>query len=181
VKIREIRGHLLSRICKEPAMSEPTEKTEKKEAKPVKEKDAKAAAPADGAAPAAAAATAPVKRTAKRTIPLGRASVLATFNNTMVSITDPDGNVLSWSTGGAEGFKGTRKGTPYAAQMAASNAARKAKDYGLREIDVIVSGPGAGRESAVRALQMAGLNIRTIKDMTPIPHNGCRPRKRRRV
>ena len=157
-------------------MSEPTEKTEKKEAKPAKEKDA-----AKAAAPAADGATAPVKHKAKRNIPLGKATILASFNNTMVSMTDPDGNVLSWSTGGAEGFKGTRKGTPYAAQMAASNAARKAKDYGLREIDVVVSGPGAGRESAVRALQMAGLNIRTIKDMTPIPHNGCRPRKRRRV
>jgi len=163
--------------------NKPAEAAEAAE-KPAKAR--KAAAPAaateGAAAPAAAAPAAAVKaKGGRRNVPLGRVTVLATFNNTLVTISDPDGQALAWSTGGAEGFKGTRKGTPYAAQIAASNAARKAKDYGLREVDVIVSGPGAGRESAVRALQISGLHIRSIKDTTPIPHNGCRPRKRRRV
>ena len=156
--------------------------TEEKPVKAKAEKQAKAAAASPEGAAAVPAVAAPAKvKGGKRIVPLGRVTVLATFNNTLISIADPDGHVLSWSTGGAEGFKGTRKGTPYAAQIAAANAARKAKDYGLREVDVVVSGPGAGRESAVRALQMAGFNIRTIKDVTPIPHNGCRPRKKRRV
>ena len=159
------------------------ETTEEKPVKAKAEKPVKAAAatPEGAAAVPAVAAPAAAKKGGKRIVPLGRVTVLATFNNTLISIADPDGHVLSWSTGGAEGFKGTRKGTPYAAQIAAANASRKAKDYGLREVDVVVSGPGAGRESAVRALQMAGFNIRTIKDVTPIPPNGCRPRKKRRV
>lgn len=152
--------------------------------KPAKAPRKTAPPAAEGAGAPAAPGAAPVAAKAKggrRVVALGRVTVLATFNNTLVSIADQDGHVLSWSTGGAEGFKGTRKGTPYAAQIAASNAVRKAKDYGLREVDVVVSGPGAGRESAVRALQISGLHIRSIKDATPIPHNGCRPRKRRRV
>ena len=111
----------------------------------------------------------------------GVAHVKATFNNTIVSIADPEGNLLSWSSAGRIGFKGSRKGTPFAAQVAAQNAGNTAKDAGLRSVDVLVKGPGAGRESAVRALQAAGIEVKSIKDVTPIPHNGCRPRKRRRV
>jgi small subunit ribosomal protein S11 len=109
------------------------------------------------------------------------AHVHATFNNTLVTITDPQGLVVAWSSAGAVGFKGSRKGTPFAAQMAADAAARKAADVGMRSVVVYVKGPGGGRESAVRALQGAGLNVSSIKDVTPIPHNGCRPPKRRRV
>ncbi len=111
----------------------------------------------------------------------GIAHVHATFNNTLVTITDTQGQVVAWSSAGAVGFKGSRKGTPFAAQMAADAAARKAADVGMRSVTVYVKGPGGGRESAVRALQGAGLNVSSIKDVTPIPHNGCRPPKRRRV
>ncbi|MGD0074665.1 MAG: 30S ribosomal protein S11 [Candidatus Binataceae bacterium] len=111
----------------------------------------------------------------------GVAHVHATFNNTIVTITDPQGLVVSWSSAGSVGFKGSRKGTPFAAQMAAEAAARKAADVGMRSVIVFIKGPGGGRESAVRALQGAGLNVVSIKDVTPIPHNGCRPPKRRRV
>ena len=111
----------------------------------------------------------------------GIAHVLATFNNTNVTITDRQGNVLSWSSSGASGFHGSRKSTPYAAQIAATNAAKKAIEMGLKEVEVWVKGPGQGRESAIRSLQQAGLAITAIKDVTPIPHNGCRPPKRRRV
>lgn len=117
----------------------------------------------------------------KKNIHSGSAHIQATFNNTIVSITDQNGNVVAWSSSGSLGFKGSRKGTPYAAQMAAEAAAKKAMDFGMKQLDVFVKGPGAGRESAIRALQAAGLDINLIKDVTPVPHNGCRPPKRRRV
>ncbi|MFN3479542.1 MAG: 30S ribosomal protein S11 [Thermodesulfovibrionales bacterium] len=117
----------------------------------------------------------------KKNIVYGAAHIQATFNNTIVTITDQNGNVLTWASAGSLGFKGSRKGTPYAAQMAAESAAKKAMDYGLRQVDVFVKGPGAGRESAIRAIQASGLDINLIKDVTPVPHNGCRPPKRRRV
>jgi len=117
----------------------------------------------------------------RKNISLGSAHVQATFNNTIVSITDQTGNVVAWSSSGSLGFKGSRKGTPYAAQMAAESAAKKAMDFGMKQLDVFVKGPGAGRESAIRALQAAGLDVNLIKDVTPVPHNGCRPPKRRRV
>ncbi len=121
------------------------------------------------------------KKREKRTVSHGVAHVHASFNNTMVSISDPEGNVLTWSSAGRSGFKGSRKGTPFAAQVAAQNAGHQARDFGVRTVDVQVKGPGGGRESAVRALQSTGISIKSIKDVTPIPHNGCRPRKRRRV
>jgi len=117
----------------------------------------------------------------KKNIPHGMATVNASFNNTIVSIADAEGNVLAWSSAGRIGFKGSRKGTPFAAQLAAANCAEHAKEHGVRSVDVRVTGPGAGRESAIRALQANGIDIKSIKDTTPIPHNGCRPRKRRRV
>ncbi|NPA12737.1 MAG: 30S ribosomal protein S11 [Aquificae bacterium] len=118
----------------------------------------------------------------KRTVPYGIAHIQATFNNTIVTITDKEGNVLCWASGGTEGFKGTRKSTPYAAQKAAEKAAKTAmNEFGMKDIEVWVKGPGAGRESAIRSLQAAGLNIKLIKDVTPIPHNGCRPPSKRRV
>jgi small subunit ribosomal protein S11 len=122
------------------------------------------------------------KKREKRVVPHGIAHVQATFNNTIVTLTDPNGRALSWSSAGSAGFKGSRKGTPYAAQQAAMSAAGVARDqFGLKTIDVRVKGPGAGRESAIRALASAGLHIHSIKDVTPVPHNGCRPPKRRRV
>jgi len=121
------------------------------------------------------------KRREKRNVPHGVAHIQATFNNTIVSIADPEGNLLAWSSAGRIGFKGSRKGTPFAAQVAAQNAGNNVRDVGMRSVDVLVKGPGAGRESAVRALQASGLEVKSIKDVTPIPHNGCRPRKRRRV
>jgi small subunit ribosomal protein S11 len=148
----------------------------------------KSAAPAGGA-PAAAggttgtagAAPAPRRRRVRRTVPEGIAHVHATFNNTIVTITDQQGLVVAWASAGSVGFKGSRKGTPCAAQMAAEAAGRKVGDVGMRAVVVFVKGPGGGRESAVRALQAAGLSVISIKDVTPIPHNGCRPPKRRRV
>ena len=121
------------------------------------------------------------KKKEKRVVPHGVAHIQASFNNTVVSITDPEGNVLSWSSAGRIGFKGSRKGTPFAAQVAAQSAGNAAKDQGMRTVDVEVRGPGAGRESAIRALAAAGVEVKSIRDTTPIPHNGCRPRKRRRV
>lgn len=121
------------------------------------------------------------KRKEKRIVPHAVAHVQATFNNTLIAISDPEGNALAWSSAGRIGFKGSRKGTPFAAQVAGQNVGGLAKDLGVRTLDVRVKGPGAGRESAVRALQSAGLIIKSIQDVTPIPHNGCRPRKRRRV
>ncbi len=120
------------------------------------------------------------KRDAKN-ITQGVAHVQATFNNTIVTITDPQGNVVSWASAGSVGFKGSRKSTPFAAQTASENAAQKAMSHGMKEVKVYVKGPGAGREAAIRAMQAAGLEITAIKDVTPIPHNGCRPPKRRRV
>ncbi len=128
-----------------------------------------------------AAAPAPRRRRTRRSVPEGVAHIHATFNNTIVAITDPQGAVVAWSSAGSVGFKGSRKGTPFAAQMAAEAAARKVADFGMRAVIVFVKGPGGGRESAVRALQAAGLNVASIRDVTPIPHNGCRPPKRRRV
>ncbi len=134
------------------------------------------------AAPEAAAAPAPKRRRRlKRVVSEGVAHIHATFNNTIVAITDPQGQVVAWASAGSVGFKGSRKGTPFAAQMAGEAAARKAADVGMRSVLVHVKGPGGGRESAVRSLQAAGLNVIAIKDVTPIPHNGCRPPKRRRV
>jgi small subunit ribosomal protein S11 len=121
------------------------------------------------------------KKREKRIVPHGVAHIQATFNNTLVTLCDPEGNVVTWSSAGRIGFKGSRKGTPFAAQVAGSNAAQQARDWGMRSADVLVKGPGAGRESAIRALQAAGIDVKSIKDVTPIPHNGCRPRKRRRV
>jgi len=121
------------------------------------------------------------KRRERKSVPTGKAYVQATFNNTIVTLTDPEGNVLAWGSSGTAGFKGSRKGTPYAAQLAARDAARKAMEHGLRQIEVFVKGPGSGREAAIRALQGAGLYITSIRDVTPVPHNGCRPPKRRRV
>ncbi len=121
------------------------------------------------------------RRRERKSIPIGRAYIQATFNNTIITLTDPEGNTIAWGSSGTARFKGSRKGTPYAAQLAARDAARKAMDHGLRQIDVYVKGPGSGREAAIRALQSAGLYITGIRDVTPIPHNGCRPRKRRRV
>jgi small subunit ribosomal protein S11 len=117
----------------------------------------------------------------RKNIAQGVAHIHATFNNTIVSITDVNGNVISWSSGGSVGFKGTKKGTPFAAQVASERAARAAMEHGLRKVDVMVKGPGPGRETAIRSLQAAGLEIQSIKDVTPVPHNGCRPPKRRRV
>ncbi len=117
----------------------------------------------------------------KKIVHSGAAYIQATFNNTIITITDQNGNVIAWSSAGAQGFKGSRKSTPYAAQVASNIAARKARDLGMKHIDVFVKGPGAGRESAIRALQAAGLEINLIKDVTPVPHNGTKPPKRRRV
>jgi small subunit ribosomal protein S11 len=180
--------------------------TEEKAAKPAKkEKAAPAAgavegapaAPEAGAAPAApAAGIAPtaaelladdpnakkiIKAKGAKNISTGIANILATFNNTQVSITDLHGNLLGWSSAGRVGFKGSRKSTAYAAQQVAQDAARQAMSHGMKEVEIRVKGPGSGRESAIRALQAIGLEITTIKDVTPVPHNGCRPRKKRRV
>jgi small subunit ribosomal protein S11 len=122
-----------------------------------------------------------LRKKVKKNVPYGVAHVRSTFNNTTVTITDPIGNTIATASGGTIGFKGSRKGTPFAAQQASENAARVAMDSGMREVEVEVKGPGPGRESAVRALAVAGLKIRSIRDVTPIPHNGCRPKKRRRV
>tara|TARA_R110000868_G_scaffold29889_1_gene110952 strand:+ start:11998 stop:12390 length:393 start_codon:yes stop_codon:yes gene_type:complete len=125
--------------------------------------------------------TARVRKRVRKNITSGVAHVNATFNNTMITITDAQGNSIAWSSAGAQGFKGSRKSTPYAAQMAAEDAGRKAQDHGVKTLEVEVKGPGSGRESALRALQAVGFTITAIRDVTPIPHNGCRPRKRRRV
>jgi small subunit ribosomal protein S11 len=130
---------------------------------------------------AKAAATARVRRRERKNITSGIAHVSATFNNTMITISDAQGNAIAWSSAGAAGFKGSRKSTPYAAQVAAEDAGRKAMEHGMRTLEVQVKGPGSGRESALRALQSVGFTITSIRDVTPIPHNGCRPRKRRRV
>lgn len=127
------------------------------------------------------AAAARGKRRERKQIPRGRAYVASSFNNTMVTITDPKGGVVSWGSAGASGFKGSRKSTPYAAQVTAEGAARRAIEHGMRQVDVFVKGPGSGREAAIRSLQASGLYVMSITDVTPIPHNGCRPPKSRRV
>jgi len=121
------------------------------------------------------------RRRERKNVAVGHAHIQSTFNNTIISITDVQGNVISWGSSGAQGFKGSRKSTPYAAQVTAENAAHRAMEHGMRSIEVFVRGPGAGREAAIRALQAAGLEVSAITDTTPIPHNGCRPPKRRRV
>ena len=144
---------------------------------PKEAKDAEA-----GAKPAAGEAAAPARRKkTKRVVSEGVVHIHSTFNNTIISISDPQGNTLVWASAGSVGFKGARKGTPFAAQMAAETAARKASELGMRAVQVYVKGPGAGREAAVRSLQSVGFSVSIIKDVTPIPHNGCRPPKRRRV
>lgn len=122
-----------------------------------------------------------VRKKERKIVPEGKAYIQSTFNNTIVTLTDLKGNVIGWGSPGTAGFKGSRKGTPYAAQLAAQAAATKAKDVGLRQVEVYVKGPGSGREAAIRAIQASGISVTAIKDITPIPHNGCRPRKRRRV
>jgi small subunit ribosomal protein S11 len=142
------------------------------------------AAPAAAAPAAPAATTAPAPRARKKerkNISSGIAHVNATFNNTMITITDVQGNVIAWSSAGTMGFKGSRKSTPYAAQVAAESAGKKAMEHGVKVLSVLVKGPGTGRESALRALQAVGFQVTSIQDVTPVPHNGCRPRKRRRV
>ena len=140
---------------------------------------AKEQAAAATSAPAAGAAR--VKKKERKNITTGVAHVNATFNNTIITITDTQGNTVVWSSAGHKGFKGSRKSTPYAAQVTAEDAGRKAQEHGIRQLSVLVKGPGAGRESALRALQTVGFQVTSIKDVTPVPHNGCRPRKRRRV
>jgi small subunit ribosomal protein S11 len=127
------------------------------------------------------AGTKKVRRKEKKNVAAGHAHIKSTFNNTIVSITDPAGAVIAWASAGHVGFKGSRKSTPFAAQMAAESAARKAAEHGMKKVDVFVKGPGSGRETAIRSLQAAGLEVGTISDVTPQPHNGCRPPKRRRV
>ena len=122
-----------------------------------------------------------VKRRERKAIPKGKAYIQSTFNNTIITLTDPDGNTIAWGSSGSVGFKGSRKGTPYAAGIAADQTARKGMEHGLRQVEVFVKGPGSGREAAIRSLQSAGLIVTGIRDVTPIPHNGCRPPKRRRV
>jgi small subunit ribosomal protein S11 len=122
-----------------------------------------------------------VKKRERKNIPRGQAHIQSTFNNTIVTLTDPKGNVISWGSAGAADFKGSRKSTPYAAQVAAEGAAKKALEHGLRQVEVYVKGPGAGREAAIRSLYASGLTVVSITDVTPVPHNGCRPTKRRRV
>ncbi len=120
-------------------------------------------------------------RKVKKNIPYGQAHIHATFNNTIVSMTDQQGNVIAWASAGTSGFKGSRKSTPYAAGLAARNACTSAQEHGVQEVDIVVKGPGPGRESAIRAIQASGIKVRSIKDATPVPHNGCRPPKKRRV
>lgn len=176
---------------KKEAKSESAEKTATKSAAPVAGEAQKASVVAEPivvAAPTAAELLADdpnakkiVKAKGSKNISTGVANILATFNNTVVSITDMQGNVLGWSAAGRVGFKGSRKSTAFAAQQVAQDAARQAMAHGMREVEIHVKGPGSGRESAIRALQAIGLEISTIKDVTPVPHNGCRPRKKRRV
>ncbi len=133
------------------------------------------------AAPKKKTAKTRVRRSERKNIAVGQAHIKSTFNNTIICITDPQGNVISWQSAGTVGFKGSRKSTPFAAQMAAEACAKMAQEHGVRKVAVFVKGPGSGRETAIRSLQAAGLEIASIQDRTPVPHNGCRPRKRRRV
>ena len=180
--------------AEKPAPAKGADKKEKKEAAAAEPKgeakgDAKAEAPGGAAAPTAAellsedsqAGKKIIKAKGSKNVHSGIANVLATFNNTLVSITDMQGHVIGWSSAGKVGFKGSRKSTAFAAQQVAQDAARQAMSHGMKEVEVKVKGPGSGRESAIRALQAVGLEISAIKDVTPVPHNGCRPRKKRRV
>jgi len=180
--------------AKEPKPAAAAKEAKQPAEKPAGKKPAEAAAGAPAAAPAAPQTAAevlaegekpvtPVKKKAKgsKNVVSGIAHIVATFNNTQVSITDQNGNIIAWSSAGRVGFKGSRKSTAYAAQMVAQDAARQAMAHGLKEVEIRVKGPGTGRESAIRALQAAGVEITLIKDVTPVPHNGCRPPKRRRV
>lgn len=153
-----------------------TKETQKPKAEAVPATAAAAAAP-DGDKPPAKIK----KRKDRKNVPFAIAHVRATFNNTIITMTEPSGNVLCWTSAGAQGFKGSKKSTPFAAQVAADNCARRAMEHGVRAVDVYVKGPGVGREAAVRAIQAAGVKVHAIRDVTPIPHNGCRPPKRRRV
>ena len=161
----------------------PKSRAEKKTAKPKKEQPATAAGSSENLSLSTEEVNKPkiVKAKGSKNVHSGVAHVLATFNNTVVTITDPKGNVIGWSSAGKVGFKGSRKSTAYAAQMVAQDASRQAMGHGLKEVEVLVKGPGAGRESAVRALQAIGLDLTVIRDVTPVPHNGCRPPKQRRV
>jgi small subunit ribosomal protein S11 len=155
------------------------EKVEKA-AKPAEKTGGEAPAPAEGAAPAAGAVV-PRKKKVKKNVSTGVVHIQATFNNTIITVTDTNGSVLSWCTSGSKGFKGSKKGTPFAAQLASETACKKALEHGLKSVVVYVRGPGAGRESALRAISHAGIRVTAIRDLTPIPHNGCRPPKRRRI
>ena len=159
------------------------EKTEKAEVQPKVEESTPSVPNLGGLEPVTASPVTPKKgkKRVKKNVASGVVHINSTFNNTMITITDPVGNVLAWSSAGARGFKGSRKSTPFAAQVAAGDAAAKAMEHGLKTVVVMVKGPGAGRESALRAISAAGLKISLIRDVTPIPHNGCRPPKRRRV
>ncbi|HUK87152.1 MAG TPA: 30S ribosomal protein S11 [Terriglobales bacterium] len=150
-------------------------------AKPTPPPAAPGAAPGAPAAPEKKGKRKQFKKKERKNVPFAVAHIQASFNNTIVTIADPEGRVLSWKSSGSLGFRGSRKGTPFAAQQAAMNAANQAREHGVRSLEVRVSGPGSGRESAIRALAAAGLEVRMIKDATPVPHNGCRPPKRRRV
>lgn len=160
-------------------IKEVKEKKEQKKKEPVAEKGAVANAPAQTAGETAPAVK--VKKKIKKNVAVGVVHIQATFNNTIITVTDTKGNVLAWATSGGKGFKGSKKGTPFAAQLASETACKKAQDYGVRTVSVIVRGPGAGRESAVRAIAHTGIRVTSIRDLTPIPHNGCRPPKQRRV
>jgi len=167
-----------------PRGEKPPKSAKKTDAKEGAAPGAKEAAAKEAPAAAEGAPTArrtPGKKKEKKNVPFAIANVHASFNNTVISITDQAGNVLSWSSAGCIGFKGSRKGTPFAAQLAAQAAGNAAKEHGVRQVEVRVKGPGAGRESSIRAMQAIGLEVKAIKDITPIPHNGCRPPKRRRV
>jgi small subunit ribosomal protein S11 len=191
VKPEDAAAESPENAASKPSSDAPPAKAPKKGASPA----AEAPKPAEGAAPVAAVAAPTaaelladdlagkkiVKAKGAKNIVSGIANILATFNNTLVSITDMQGHVIGWSSAGRVGFKGSRKSTAYAAQQVAQDAARQAMSHGMREIEVRVKGPGSGRESAIRAFQAIGLEITTIKDVTPVPHNGCRPRKKRRV
>jgi small subunit ribosomal protein S11 len=171
-------------VAEEKQAADKAEKPAKKAEAPAKAEESAPSVPnLGGMEPVTASPVTPKKgkKRVKKNVAMGVVYINATFNNTMITITDVSGNVLSWSSAGARGFKGSRKSTPFAAQVAAGDAAAKAMEHGLRTVSVLVKGPGAGRESALRALSSAGLKVTLIKDTTPIPHNGCRPPKRRRV
>ena len=163
------------------AKPEETEETQPESAPERKAAPEKAGDKAAAAGAAAPTEKVPKKKKSRRLVNEGVVHIHSTFNNTIVTITDPQGGTVSWASAGTVGFKGSRKGTPFAAQLAAESAARKAQEFGMRVVQVYVKGPGAGRESALRSLQQAGFQIHVIRDVTPIPHNGCRPPKRRRV